>query len=144
MRFVQPLVADGMVLPAVNPVNAVVREHQEPTPVLARSEEKRGWYDTYQTIEKSRYPHPYSSTSLYNLDHPWHSPMNQGMVYRVMAGNARKLDWISSLTWFLRNRGCFIISWLKMNWYDRPAKMKYSRWMPIRVITRKDRNWRGR
>jgi hypothetical protein len=41
-----------------------------------------------------------------------------------MTGMARRLDWISCRTWFLRKRGCFIMSWLNIHTYDAYANVK--------------------
>ena len=72
------------------------------------------------------------------------SAWNQGKVKMVIPGKDHRLVWISSLTWFFRNRGCRIMSWLKMNVYDNHANKKYRTWMPIRVIRIREISWRGR
>ena len=65
---------------------------------------------TYKNIEKTKYGHPYVPTSSYSLEYPMTSPWNHGKVKRTIEGKALKLCWISSLIWFLRNFGCFIMS----------------------------------
>ena len=52
------------------------------------------------------------------------SAWNHGSVNSVIPGNAFTLHKISNLIWFLRKRGCRIMSWLNMNLKERAAKMK--------------------
>lgn len=92
--LVQPFVAYGMVFPAVNPVDAVVRENQEAVITWINlgeyscSKEEIG---TYKNIEKMRYGHPYVSTSLYSMEYPMTSAWNHGKVKMIIEGKALML-----------------------------------------------------
>ena len=89
--LVQPLVADGMVLPAVHPVDAVVGEEQVSAKrsVTANDATTQG---THKGTEATKYAQPYSDTSSYIFEYPLTSAINHGRVRAVITGNAFRLD----------------------------------------------------
>lgn len=57
VRFVQPLIADRVMFPPVDPIDPEVGEDEEPANILRyRSLAKE--FHAYQIIEKKKYGHP--------------------------------------------------------------------------------------